>query len=118
MIATGTLQILTLEAIISGSITVMSQPFMAIGRPGVVTLLQVTGLTTSIPLMLIMVPHYGPIGASVALVCSALIRGALLFTCYNRLLPGVIRWREVFASEGRTVFHMALSQMNRRLASQ
>jgi O-antigen/teichoic acid export membrane protein len=115
LIATGPLQILTLEAMISGSITVMSQPFMAIGRPGVVTMLQVTGLATSIPLMLFMVPHYGPRGASMALVCSALIRGALLFTCYKQLLPGVVHWREVFVSESRTVYQMALRQMNRRL---
>jgi len=86
-IATGLLKILILEAILSGCITVMSQTFMAIGRPGTVTLLQSAGLATAIPLVAFLVPRYGSEGAGAALVISALIRGFLLWLSYRKLLP-------------------------------
>ncbi len=86
-VATGLLKILILEAIISGSVTVMSQLFMAIGRPGTVTLLQVAGLVTAIPLMTVLVPRWGAEGAGVALVISAVLRSFLLWLSYRRILP-------------------------------
>ena len=90
--ATTTLRILTLEALISGSLSVLSQPFMAQGRPGTVTLLQIAGLLAAIPLLLILVPLRGPEGASIALVCSALVRGILLCISYHYIFPGIFRW--------------------------
>lgn len=90
--ASTTLKILTLEALISGSLTVLSQPFMALGRPGTVTLLQIAGLLTAIPLLMILVPSRGPEGASIALVCSALVRGVLLAFSYRFIFPGTFRW--------------------------
>lgn len=92
-LASTTLKILILEALMSGAITIMSQPFMALGRPGVVTVLQVTGLLFSIPAILLLVPHYGTSGACVALVFSAALRLILLGGCYRVLLPGVVAWR-------------------------
>jgi O-antigen/teichoic acid export membrane protein len=91
VIAATTLQILSVEAILSGSLTVLSQPFMAMGRPGTVTVLQITGLVTSIPLIMLLVPHRGPVGASIALVCSALVRAVLLAVSYRRVFGSVIR---------------------------
>jgi O-antigen/teichoic acid export membrane protein len=79
------LEILVLEAIVSGSINVMSQIFMAIGRPGTVTVLQAIGLSLSIPLMMIMVPRWGGEGAAFALLLSAILRGGLLIFSYRRL---------------------------------
>jgi len=115
LIATKPLKILTIEAVISGSITVMSQPFMAMGRPGVVTLLQVAGLATSVPLIMVLVPRQGSIGASEALVCSALLRAALLAVCYARILPGVVPWRSAIASEAGNVFRGVAGSVKGRL---
>ena len=86
-VAQGLLRILVLEALISGSITVMSQIFMAIGKPGTVTTLQAAGVATSIPLIAVLVPHWGAAGAGFALLLSALLRAALLWGSFRRLLP-------------------------------
>jgi O-antigen/teichoic acid export membrane protein len=104
-IATGLLKILILEAILSGCITVMSQTFMAIGRPGTVTLLQSAGLATAIPLVAFLVPRFGSEGAGFALVISALIRGFLLWLSYRKLLPdpGAPMYRQMW-TETQHVF--------------
>jgi len=85
-IASGLLQILLLEALVSGAVSVMSQPFMAQGRPGTVTILQVVGLAASVPMIFVLVPRMGPEGACVALLISACLRMVLLRYCYGRLL--------------------------------
>jgi len=104
MAATLTLNILIIEAILSGAITVMSQPFMALGRPGVVTVLQITGLLTSIPLILVLVPRFGTEGACIALVLSACVRILLLGVCYARVLPKVVHWRHDVIAEAMSLF--------------
>ena len=86
VVATTLLRFLTAEAILSGVITLLSQPFMAIGRPGTVTLLQVIGLATTIPLLLVLVPRLGTLGAGIALLCSAALRLLLLLASYVRLI--------------------------------
>jgi O-antigen/teichoic acid export membrane protein len=68
------LRILVLEVILSGATSVLSQAFMALGRPGIITGLQVTGLALTIPLMLVLVPRYGIAGAGAALLCSTIAR--------------------------------------------
>lgn len=98
------LRILVVEAILSGSINVMSQPFMALGRPGIVTLLQITGLLTSVPFILILVPRFGTEGACMALVLSACVRMLLLGLCYARVLPGVVCWPRDVPAEAVSVF--------------
>jgi O-antigen/teichoic acid export membrane protein len=113
LVGTDTLKILTVEAILSGSLTIMSQPFMALGRPGTVTLLQIFGLLTSIPLIMILVPHYGPVGASMALVCSALVRAGLLAMSYRRVFPESFNVSIVREEAG-----MLIGQLQRRLISQ
>ncbi len=113
--ASSTLKILTLEALISGSLTVLSQPFMAMGRPGTVTLLQVAGLLTSIPLLLVLVPRMGPEGASIALVCSACVRGVLLWISYGRIFPGNFRWSMV-PEESAILVNRVKSGISQRFA--
>jgi len=68
--ANALLGILVAEVILSGATLVLSQAFMAMGRPGVITALQVTGLMLTIPLMILLVPHFGIVGAAVALLIS------------------------------------------------
>ena len=68
------LRILVLEVVLSGATLVLSQTFMALGRPGIVTALQVTGLTLTIPLMLLLVPRFGIVGAGAALLLSTTTR--------------------------------------------
>jgi O-antigen/teichoic acid export membrane protein len=72
--AATVLRILVLEVVISGAALVMSQAFMALSRPGVVTALQAAGLALTIPLMLLLVPRFGIKGAALSLLISTCIR--------------------------------------------
>lgn len=87
VVANGLLRILIVEAVLSGCISVLSQPFMAIGRPGTVTILQASGLAISVPLIWVFVPIWGSEGAGLALLLSACLRAALLRYCYRSLVP-------------------------------
>jgi O-antigen/teichoic acid export membrane protein len=80
--ATSVLRILVLEAVLSGATLVLSQAFMALGRPGVITTLQVTGLLLTLPLMLIFVPSMGIVGAGFALFISTTARLLFVLASY------------------------------------
>lgn len=77
--AVGALRILVVEVILSGATFVLAQAFMALDRPGIVTALQASGLSLSIPLMLWLIPLFGIYGAAVALLASTIMR--LLLVC-------------------------------------
>jgi O-antigen/teichoic acid export membrane protein len=77
--AAAVLRILVLEAVLSGITFVLAQTFMALNRPGVVTVLQGLGLSLSVPMMLCLIPRYGIYGAAISLLASTSAR--LLFVC-------------------------------------
>jgi O-antigen/teichoic acid export membrane protein len=95
VIATTLLQLLTAEAILSGVTTLMSQSFMAMGRPGTVTLLQTVGLAGTVPLLLFLVPRLGTVGAGVALLSTAVLRLFLLLGCYVWLAKRLPQMRDL-----------------------
>ena len=68
------LPFLVIEAILDGLTSVMSQAFLAAGFPGTVTLLQGTGLLSSIPLLYLLIPRFGLRGAGCALMLSTTAR--------------------------------------------
>ncbi len=72
--AVNALRILVLEVTLSGLTFVLAQSFMALGRPGIVTILQAVGLSLSIPTMLWLVPKLGILGAAIALLLSTTAR--------------------------------------------
>lgn len=84
--ATNLLRLLTLEAILTSTALVLAQAFMALGKPGTVTVLQGVGLALSVPLMVVLIPRYGLLGAGVALAISAAIRLGLMMMCFPWLL--------------------------------
>ena len=95
--AAGALRILILEAILSGITFVLAQAFMALNRPGVVTLLQGVGLSLSVPMMLLLIPRYGMYGAAISLLVSTTVRLLFVFAGFRvflktsspRLLPSL-----------------------------
>ena len=98
--ASTVLRILVLEVILSGATLVLSQAFMALGRPGVVTALQVTGLVLTIPLMILLVPRYGIVGAGIALLVSTTSRFILVLLSFPFFLkmqvPAFLpKWQDV-----------------------
>jgi len=95
--AAGALRILVAEAVLSGATFVLAQAFMALGRPGVVTMLQALGLSLSIPMMLWLIPRLGIYGAALALLTATTARFIFIYLGFRiflnmrppRLLPGV-----------------------------
>jgi O-antigen/teichoic acid export membrane protein len=92
--AAGILRILVVEVVISGATQVMSQAFMALARPGVVTALQVIGLLTTIPLMFVLIPRLGIEGAALALLISTCVRFLFVLCSFPLFLklatPGLL----------------------------
>lgn len=72
--ATAVLRILTVEVVLSGATLVLSQAFMALARPGIITALQITGLLFTVPLMFVLVPRLGIVGAGLSLLISTTMR--------------------------------------------
>ncbi|KAA9004677.1 oligosaccharide flippase family protein [Paenibacillus spiritus] len=67
-------RLLLLEVTISGGTLILAQAFMALGKPKFVSMLQGVGLLLVIPLLFLLVPTYGLLGAGAAMVGSALLR--------------------------------------------
>ena len=78
----GAFRTLLLEVTISGCAFLLSQAFMALGRPGLVTILQALGLALSIPLMLWLIPLWGVLGAATALTLSTGARAILIYISF------------------------------------
>jgi O-antigen/teichoic acid export membrane protein len=84
--ASGVVRILVIEVVLSGVAQVLSQAFMALGRPGLVTTLQVIGLMLTVPLMLVFIPRFGVEGAAGALLISTTVRLAFVLISFQKVL--------------------------------
>jgi O-antigen/teichoic acid export membrane protein len=84
--AAGALRVLVVEVVISGATFVMAQAFMALNAPGVITVLQATGLSLSIPFMLVLIPRWGIYGAAVSLLASTIARFIFVFAAFRLFL--------------------------------
>jgi len=80
--ANTVLRILVVQIILAGATAVLSQTFMALGRPGIVTTLQVIGLLLTVPLMLVLIPRLGIVGAGLALLLSTIARFAFILISF------------------------------------
>lgn len=107
--AAGALRILVAEAILSGATFVLAQAFMALGRPGVVTMLQGLGLSLSIPMMLWLIPKYGIYGAAISLLVSTSARLIFIYAGFRIFLkaspPSVLPRRE----DAQLLWHTVMS---------
>ena len=87
-------RILLVEVVVGGATWVLAQAFMALGRPGTVAILQGIGLGLSIPLMLLLIPTYGLVGAGLALLGSTTVRLVFVLISYPLILkvrpPGLL----------------------------
>jgi O-antigen/teichoic acid export membrane protein len=92
--AAAILRILVVEVILAGATQVMSQAFMALSRPGVITALQAIGLLLTVPLMIVLVPRYGIEGAAFSLLLSTCARFTFVVGSFSRFLklprPGLL----------------------------
>jgi O-antigen/teichoic acid export membrane protein len=114
--AIGSLRILILEVVLSGATFILAQAFMALGRPGIVTILQGIGLSLSVPMMLWLIPRYGIYGAAISLLTSTIARLIFIYSGFRiflkvdppRLLPD--------NRDLKILFHTALSLRSERAA--
>ena len=92
------LRILLAEVTISGCLYVLAQAFMALGRPGTVTLLQAMGLALSVPLMVLLIPRWGIAGAAFSLLVSTCARFTFIYVSFPLILkiaaPSLLPQRE------------------------
>jgi O-antigen/teichoic acid export membrane protein len=117
--ATAVLRILVVEVVLSGMTLVLAQTFMALGRPGVITALQLTGLLLVVPLMFVLVPRFGLVGAGLSLLLSTTVRLIVLLASFPIVLK--IPMPEIVPSRDDMTFILGLlvrgvSRRPRRLA--
>ena len=77
---------LLLEAVLGGTAWVLAQAFMALGRPGTVSAMQVLGVGMSVTLMLVLVPRYGLAGAGLALLAATAARLVFIVASFRLIL--------------------------------
>jgi O-antigen/teichoic acid export membrane protein len=94
-------QVLTVEAVIGGLGFVLTQAFLARGRPGFVTALQALGLPIAVPCMLVLMPRLGLMGAAVSLLIATCARLAFVLISFPLILrvpiPNLIPCADDFA---------------------
>jgi O-antigen/teichoic acid export membrane protein len=79
-------RILVIEVVLSCASSTLAQAFMALGRPGMVTILQGIGLGLTLPLMLLLIPTYNLVGAGLALLISTTVRLIFVLVSYKLIL--------------------------------
>lgn len=67
-------RILLAEVVLSGATWILAQAFMASNRPGITSIMQGIGVSLTVPLLIVLVPIYGLVGAGLALLISTTIR--------------------------------------------
>ena len=100
--ATLVFQLLVGEAVLRGIVSILAQSIMALGRPGLVTILQGVGLAVTVLLLALLVPRWGLVGAGSSLLCSMLIQMILILASFPLVLkkpaPSLWpRWRDLLS---------------------
>ncbi len=107
LIAVPALRVLLIEVVLQGAVVIVTQAFLAAGRPGTVSILQGCGLALAVPLMFVFIPRFGVAGAALALLGSTATRLTLLLLAVPltlkqrlpRLVPGgadvALLWKTV-----------------------
>ncbi|GGH09284.1 oligosaccharide flippase family protein [Silvibacterium dinghuense] len=92
------LRLLLVESVIDGVTSTLGQAFLAASSPGTVAMLQGCGLLTAVPLLLLMVPRWGIMGAAIAFALSTLARFTFVYFSFQRRLgvkpPSLLLRRE------------------------
>ncbi|MFD2672719.1 lipopolysaccharide biosynthesis protein [Marinicrinis sediminis] len=79
-------RLLVMEVVIGGGVLVLAQGFMALDRPGSVAILQGIGLGLTLPLIMLLVPTYGMMGAGWAVLIATCVRFVGICIQYPLLL--------------------------------
>lgn len=77
---------LIVEAVISSVTLVMTQPYLAVNRPGVITVIQATSLPVLAVALWLLTPTWGINGAAIGLLISTTYRASATYLAYRLLL--------------------------------
>lgn len=80
------MRLLIVVTIFEGTGSVLAQAFMATNRPGLITVLQGLGLLLNFPLLLVLVPAFGLLGAGVSLLLTSFVRLLVILLAFPRVL--------------------------------
>jgi O-antigen/teichoic acid export membrane protein len=80
--ADAAFRMLVLEAAVSSIVQILAQAFMALGRPGLVTLQYGSGAIATVVLLLLLAPRYALEGTAAALLIATLIRLAVTYASF------------------------------------
>ena len=80
------MRLLIAVTILEGTGSVLAQAFMATNRPGLITTLQGVGLLLNLPLLLVLVPAFGLMGAGTSLLITSLVRLLFIIFAFPRVL--------------------------------
>jgi O-antigen/teichoic acid export membrane protein len=98
-----------LEVVIGGTTMILAQAFMALGRPGTVAVLQGIGVGLNLPLMMILIPKYGLVGAGLAILTATSVRLISVLLCFPLILkvrlPSLIVTFEDIQLLKKTIFY-------------
>jgi O-antigen/teichoic acid export membrane protein len=72
--ASAPLVVLLIATVPANAAGLFYQSYSGCGRPGIVTIIHAVGLAAAFGAMLLFIPHYGTIGAALALLLGALVR--------------------------------------------
>ena len=84
-------RMLLLEALLSGTVWVLLQGFLALERPGLATILQVTGICASVTFLALIVPHGGARDAAKVLLGIGGLKLTLTIALYRLALGMPLR---------------------------
>jgi enterobacterial common antigen flippase len=79
-------RLLLLEGVLSGTVWVLMQAFLALGRPGLAALLQASAVSASAALLFLLLPWCGVVGAAAILLSVAVGKLTLAFALYRMAL--------------------------------
>ncbi|MBE9029540.1 oligosaccharide flippase family protein [filamentous cyanobacterium LEGE 11480] len=79
-------RILLLQVVLSGLTWVLAQTFMSVGKPEIPMLLQGIGLLINVVMMVVLIPQFSLVGASISLLVSTMFRLGVVLACYPLVL--------------------------------
>jgi O-antigen/teichoic acid export membrane protein len=81
-----TLLILSVEAALFATASILQQPYLVLDRPGTVAVIQSAGLAVAVPLVYVLGTQFGIAGAAAGLCSGTIVRLVLTHRGYRRLL--------------------------------
>ena len=77
---------MVIATILGGTADIISQAFLATGKPGIVSILRSLELLMLLALLIYVVPHFGLMGAAWAILATACVRFLSILVCYPFVL--------------------------------